>query len=104
MECCHAIRGIILLLLGIQVIAECPEEYYNIDGFIDGMGQIEGNFESTMIECGEKCSNNTECCSFEFSYSTRLCNLNRDCAPSSVKSGDYFFCIKDKDFDQCDEA
>ena len=78
-------------------LGECPEGYYNEWGWVSGWGQIRGNFESTMTDCGAECTNTTECCSFEFSYTSRLCNLNTDCAPTHVKYSDYYNCIKDRD-------
>ena len=78
-------------------LGDCPTGYYLGKGDIPGWGQIRGEIETTMAGCGEECNNTTECCSFEFSRSVSLCNLNRDCQPTVQPYKDFYFCIKDRE-------
>eukprot|EP00092_Neocalanus_flemingeri_P012747 GFUD01013736.1.p1 GENE.GFUD01013736.1~~GFUD01013736.1.p1 ORF type:complete len:403 (-),score=79.02 GFUD01013736.1:170-1258(-) len=75
----------------------CPAGYYLGSGDIPGWGQIRGKIETSLAGCGEECSNTKECCSFEFSVTFGLCNLNRDCQPSKIPYKDYYFCIQNKE-------
>eukprot|EP00092_Neocalanus_flemingeri_P012265 GFUD01013221.1.p1 GENE.GFUD01013221.1~~GFUD01013221.1.p1 ORF type:complete len:589 (+),score=124.60 GFUD01013221.1:122-1768(+) len=75
----------------------CPAGYYLGSGDIPGWGQIRGKIETSLAGCGEECSNTKECCSFEFSVTSGLCNLNRDCQPSKIPYKDYYFCIQNKE-------
>merc|ERR1712243_333772 len=74
--------------------AGCPAGYDSKDGDIPGWGQIRGRINTTMEGCSEECNKQEGCCSYEFSYSSELCNLNKDCQPSQPKYLDYHFCTK----------
>ena len=74
--------------------AGCPAGYDSKDGDIPGWGQIRGRIRTTMEGCSEECNKQEGCCSYEFSYSSQLCNLNKDCQPSQPKYLDYYFCTK----------
>ena len=72
----------------------CAAGYDSKDGDIPGWGQIRGRIRTTMEGCSEECDKQEGCCSYEFSYSSELCNLNKDCQPSQPKYLDYYFCTK----------
>jgi len=72
----------------------CPANYVSAEGDIPGWGQIKGRIQTTMKGCSEECNKHEGCCSFEYSHSSGLCNLNRDCQPSKGKYLDYNFCIR----------
>jgi len=65
-----------------------------MDGDIPGWGQLKGRINTTMEGCSEECSKHEGCCSYEYSFSSRLCNLNKDCEPTQGKYKDYHFCTK----------
>merc|ERR1719206_1275911 len=72
----------------------CPAGYDYKEGDIPGWGQLKGRIETTMEGCSDECSNQAGCCSYEYSYSSGLCNLNKDCEPAVGKYKDYLFCTK----------
>jgi len=74
----------------------CPAGYESMDGDIPGWGQLKGRINTTMEGCSEECSKHEGCCSYEYSFSSRLCNLNKDCAPTQGKYEDYHFCTKNE--------
>merc|ERR1712029_107068 len=86
--------------------SECPafttEESNCLDGYEPKMGDMrpgEGSLDKknniqTKDECGQFCDRNPNCCSYEWSATTKICNLNRECQPRHPKSGDYQFCTK----------
>ena len=80
-----------------SISGDCPEGYYNEWGYTWNEGEITVTEEYTMTDCGADCTNNTECCAFEFSYSTSKCILQSVCKPTHVKNSDYYYCTKDKD-------
>ena len=47
----------------------------------------------TLEQCGEACTNSTECCSFEWSPSREVCGFNKGCIPTHVQYKDNIFCI-----------
>merc|ERR1719320_2366655 len=72
----------------------CPAGYDYKEGDIQGWGQLKGRINTTMEGCSDECNNQADCCSFEYSFSSGLCNLNKDCEPSLGKYKDYHFCRK----------
>ena len=50
---------------------------------------------STSDDCGKLCDDTQECCSYEWSPTSKICNLNRECEPNAPKYQDYGFCQKD---------
>merc|ERR1719317_593764 len=73
----------------------CPAGYAYKEGDIPGWGQLKGRIETTMEGCSDECSNQAGCCSYEYSYSSGVCNLNKDCEPTVGKYKDYLFCTKE---------
>ena len=69
-----------------------------IPGDLPGWGQIGSNpsIEATISDCSDRCNGQTNCCSFEYSASTKKCNLNSDCQPTGNVYQDYSFCSKGK--------
>ena len=57
-------------------------------------GDQLGSEQTSMAGCGAKCKDTHGCCSFEYSYTSQLCNLNRDCQPTHEAFEDYHFCIR----------
>jgi len=72
----------------------CPPGYDSKEGDIPGWGQLGGMIYTNKKGCRDRCNRNKNCCSFEYSDSWKLCNLNRDCQPSRGKYQDYVFCVK----------
>ena len=62
-----------------KVSADCPSGYELKYGDIPGWGQVGKNpsFEKKISDCSERCDNQEECCSFEYSPTRKRCNLNR---------------------------
>ena len=83
--------------LNSVMFTECPAGYESKDGDIPGAGQIQTGIRTTMKRCSEKCNEDKSCCSYEYSYSSGVCNLNRDCQPTHTgeKYQNYNFCAKD---------
>ena len=53
--------------------------------------------------CADRCSNNPDCCVFQYSISEKMCELYKECANSDghlscPKPPDYIFCQKRKYF------
>ena len=46
---------------------------------------------SSAEECAIICSNNIECCSIEYSASSKVCQLHKKCVPSDPQFEDYIF-------------
>ena len=66
-------------------------------GDIPGVGQIGSNpsIEESVLDCSERCIEETNCCSFEYSSTEKKCNLNIDCQPTTeAVYKDYSFCSK----------
>ena len=72
----------------------CPVGYDSKEGDLPGWGQLKGAIKTTMEGCSDECGYQLGCCSFEYSYSSGLCNLNKDCEPAGGKYEDYYFCTK----------
>merc|ERR1719260_58243 len=72
----------------------CPPGYDSKEGDIPGWGQLGGMIYTNKKGCSDRCNRNNHCCSFEYSDSWKLCNLNSDCQPSRGKYQDYVFCVK----------
>merc|ERR1719369_1282099 len=72
----------------------CGEGFVLAPGDIPGWGQIRGRIKTDAKGCAKLCSNNKDCCSYEYSPRKKRCNLNRDCKPSRKKFEDFNFCAK----------
>merc|ERR1719318_1083726 len=73
----------------------CPNGFKMAEGDIPGWGQIKGKISTTYFGCGQECAKNQGCCSFEYSSTEKLCNLNSGCKPTVQPYKDYKFCIKE---------
>ena len=77
---------------------ECPEGYILVEGDVGGYGNVgtEPSVEDQDLgACATLCTDRPgECCSFEWSPSLKICNLNQECAPTGNKFKDYLFCVK----------
>ena len=78
------------------LIAACPTGFELIEGHNPGNGQIgTGSTENTIFDCSDKCNGVQNCCSFEYSETTKWCFLNMDCEPQDDDDyTDYAFCSK----------
>merc|ERR1719244_1696468 len=89
---------VVILLFGVSLAedSECFDGFHLMSGDIPGMGQIDRykNGQTDNVGCGRLCESNEECCSYEFSPTDKLCNLNKDCKPNAEKHKDYIFCSK----------
>ena len=75
----------------------CPHGFTISRGDVPGWGSISGEHQDkNTTECKEMCNNTPGCCSFEWSPTSRLCNLNKECLPASSQYRDYLFCQKGK--------
>ena len=77
--------------------ALCPLGFNFHMGDVSGWGSISGQskFEDqSLTDCEGLCGSQTECCSFEWSQTSRTCNLNKECKPTGAKYQDYRFCQK----------
>merc|ERR1719153_2203000 len=79
----------------------CPPGYDSKEGDIPGWGQLGGMIYTDKKACSDRCNRNNHCCSFEYSDSWKLCNLNSDCQRSRGKYQDYVFCVKQNVRDPC---
>ena len=84
-------------------LLECPRGYTLKEGDIPGWGQLGSNptIESTILGCSNRCNDESSCCSFEYSPTTKKCNLNRECQPTVSVYQDYAFCTKSGNFSNC---
>ena len=77
-----------------MLISVCGDGFTLKPGDIPGWGQISTTTESTIIGCSNRCMHMSDCCSFEYSPTTKRCNLNKDCFPTQGVFQDYAFCTK----------
>ena len=69
--------------------------YKLVPGDTPGWGlQIKGKIQTTAKGCAKQCSASKHCCSYEYSPTEKLCNLNKDCKPTAKKYNDFDFCVK----------
>ena len=54
----------------------------------------KNSIEDSVYGCSKRCNDEPKCCSFEYSQTEKICNLNKDCAPTSLQFKDYKFCVK----------
>ena len=72
-------------------LGKCPAGYYYKYG--NDMNSQDQEDKMTLEQCGEACTNSTECCSFEWSPSREVCGFNKGCIPTHVQYKDNIFCI-----------
>ena len=61
--------------------ALCPLGYNYHNGGVSGWGSISGQAyfeELSLTFCKWLCESKTDCCSFEWSPTSRMCNLNKE--------------------------
>ena len=63
-------------------------------GDIDGPGQIGTIYVDHIFGCSERCNDDPQCRSFEYSPTEKKCNLNKDDAPTQNTYKDFAFCVK----------
>ena len=84
----------IFLSLFIVDGPSCPS------GYIENYGDIIGNGFWTGTEllysCALACTQDNDCCVFEWSPSLRRCILYKECIPNNSPYGDYIYCRKSK--------
>merc|ERR1712179_703552 len=74
----------------------CYGNYDYDAGDVPGWGSIK-SFPSiiNIALCGGKCDTTPGCCSFEYSPTEKICNLNTECKPTTTEVyKDYRFCVK----------
>ena len=71
----------------------CSAGYLLQSGDIIGHG-IGEDLASSVEECANWCSDNSACCVFEYSPSTKQCQLHKECHPNHAQYGDFMFCRK----------
>ena len=76
----------------------CPVYYSNVPGDVPGWGSIRSLPSiKDVASCASHCDLTSGCCSFEFSTTEMICNLNRECKPTRTANyKDYAFCVKGK--------
>jgi hypothetical protein len=75
--------------------SQCPGGYHYNEGDIKGWGQIDSHHDVKKVQdCSQKCTDDANCNSFEYSRTEWKCNLNSDVnpTPGKAKWGDYAFC------------
>ena len=85
------------MIFDLLSLDDCPNWYYKEEGDIPGDDQFGGGVQTSMHGCGAMCNDTHGCCSFEYSYTSQFCNLNKDCQPTANASEDYHFCIRMSD-------
>jgi len=76
----------------------CSTGYVAASGDVPGWGNIGANSTNNILTsdaCGELCDQTYGCCSYEWSPTSKICNLNVECYPSAPKYQDFGFCMKD---------
>ena len=71
-------------------VDKCPTGYDYQTGDVNGIGTLEHGVVATLEECGERCTRNLECNSFE--HRARECNLNKELEPNSPTYRNFVFC------------
>ena len=67
------------------------------NGDITGDGFDHGTV-SYVEQCAEWCEQTDDCCAFEYSHTSKYCQLHMRCDPelNSAQYADYMFCKKSK--------
>jgi len=71
----------------------CPGSFHFDPGNVPGRGFKHRNNQE-LDQCAKLCSKTPKCCSFEHSFETRMCNLNKECKPTKDQYQDFVFCVK----------
>jgi len=80
----------------------CRTGYVAASGDVPQFGNIGANSINNILTsdaCGKLCDQTSGCCSYEWSPTSKICNLNRECQPSAPKYQDYGFCKKEDTMD-----
>merc|ERR1711936_664511 len=80
----------------------CPTNYtlnsVNVRNASDGPGKgsiTQLNSIDNISTCAGYCNANSICCSFEYSPTEEMCNLNMECQPILPMVEDFCFCVKE---------
>ena len=75
--------------------AGCPFAYLHLAGDVPGGGSLSAHTSvATISACSGHCDGDSNCCSFEYSWTEENCYLNTECRPTAVVWRDYYFCVK----------
>ena len=88
----HHFTFILIFNLVIKTLCDCPKGYLEMEG--SGSGSINRTSTETIDECGEHCSRDDDCKSFEFHQRSKQCSLDTLIAPSGEVSDNQIFCSK----------
>jgi len=78
----------------------CPAGYHFADGDVPGwdqFGREMDNKRDTLKLCAADCNDRANCLSFEWSPTSKQCNLNQVLHPSLSRFEDFIFCQSRKD-------
>ena len=82
--------------------AGCPYAYLHLAGDVPGGGSLNAHTSvATISTCSGHCDSDSNCCSFEYSWTEENCYLNTECRPTAVVWRDYYFCVKGIDLCIC---
>ena len=74
---------------------QCPTGYIEKPGDITGWG-FDYEPAASVEACAYRCTNQQECCVFEFSRFSKMCQLHKECYPNNLPLEDYISCQKSK--------
>jgi len=80
---------------GAELSGLCPAGYAFDDGNAPGndqFGRDAFNLKATIQQCADDCDHQEECLSFEWSATSKTCNLNKVADPTSARIKDFVFC------------
>lgn len=78
-----------------SINSHCPAGYHRNCGDIPGWGSLKGKIPVFKKEdCAKLCDKTKDCHSFEHSNKAKLCNLNKETAPTHGRFKDFTFCSK----------
>ena len=82
-------------IISMIILGYCPQGYISKSGDVPGWGSISKNpSTATYDDCSTLCDEDCTCCSFEYSETSHVCNLNKECEPTVGPYLDYGFCSK----------
>jgi len=75
---------------------ECATGFDLIPGDVRGWGSTLGSLKNvdTTNDCAAQCNAKPNCCSYEWSSLSKICNLNQECSPNAVQFNEYRFCVR----------
>ena len=87
------IHGLIIYY-GISILASSLAMTFSIQVSKEN-GIIDLNSIDNISTCAGYCNANSICCSFEYSPTEKMCNLNMECQPIRPMVEDFCFCVKE---------